>query len=740
MKISIVKPDNTIADVLIGNRQPSLETINNELLFFENYQYKLIIRDCEDHESVELFVGDYSIPLHYNTITGYYETDKDLIFSGCFDLACISIYTVDGYGKEVAFFTDFLRIATTKQTSKKVVQMLAEIEQNLPNFLDVCFSKNKKESGLIKNDVRSIWNTLKIVDEIINIYEENYGCFNNHKKTFVEPVATIVDAHSMKTINPDSLRWLACNPDNLVLTDKDTGILVKEKRYMPLKVKTYIPQYSYDVYENKVILGFLENIIRYLNNQILGFRKEIIELETIPDVIIAQLPNTHELTGRCVYIYYKGIIERFSDKRDSLQTIFYKYERILECLPTEIYAPPKFTNTFKQVYHYRLCYECMIKWFEAGDYTFNHLNYLFKLKTLSRIFEYFCLIKLQNAISQCGYMLLESNRIIYDQEEDIEEINNLYIFSGNGYEVTLLYEPTIWVDKITNGINLYSTGFNFLKGKWNDKWTPDFIIKVSCNGKDYHYILDAKYSSLINIKKIYMPELVLKYSTQVASKDKFFSDIIGVGALYPSEEDKLYFFKKNTVGSKKISLPQYFSLTIVGENEGDIVLKKRVTDLLKIVDTIESEANEVNSIPSIGEKRQGDYNFQKGEIIKKPIVAENEDTDIKKSEKKDSSGNAAKELQSRPSPMINGKKCFYYGKSLCLYKKTRCNVGEKPCEYYISKNSKKLLKEEDTCRNFIRYIRRGKVNRVECSVSGLPGCVGPEICKFCMKKNKSKKY
>lgn len=738
MKISIVKPDNTIAEVLIAEHQPSPESVNNELLFFENYQYKLIIRDSANYENIELFVGDYSIPLYYNTITGYYETDKALIFGGCFDLACISIYTDDGYGKEKVFFTDFFRIATTKQTVKRVEQMLEEIEKNLPNFLDVCFSKNKKQSGLTKNNVRSIWNTLKIVDEIINIYEENYSYFNNHKKAFVQPVPTIVDSRSMKTIDQESLRWIACNPDNLILTDKDTEIIITEKNYMPLKVKTYVSQYTYDVYENKIVLGFLENVINYLDKQICGFNKEIIELETIPDIIVAQLPNTHELTGRCVYIYYKSIVERFSNKRDILQTIFYRYERILQCSPLEVYTSPKLTNTFKQIYHYRLCYECIIKWFKAGDYTFDHLNYLFKLKTLSRIFEYFCLIKIQNAINQCGYILQESDQIIYDEEYEAEEINNIYIFNGNGYKITLLYEPFIWVDKINNGINLYSTGFNFSKGKWNDNWKPDFVIKVSCNNRDYYYILDAKYSNEINVKKRYISELVLKYSTQIASKDKFFSDVIGVGAIYPGEEDKMYFFKRNVVYSNKISLPQYFSLTIVSKNAGTIILKERLKELLKIVDAIEFEREEVNVHPLLIKEVQRNDIFQNDEAAEVPRVTEKQVIDYKKIQKKNSSENDANTLQNHTIIVRNRKKCFYYGKSLCLYKRTRCDVGEKPCEHYILKNSKKLLKE-DTCRNFTRYTRRGNVNKVECSISGLPGCVGPENCKFYMKKNKSKK-
>ena len=223
------------------------------------------------------------------------------------------------------------------------------------------------------------------------------------------------------------------------------------------------------------------------------------------------MPNTHALTGKCVYVYYKGVVDRFSEKKDILEEIYYRYEKILKCIPEDIYGLPKLTNTFKQIYHYRICYECMAKWFEAGAYTFDHLNYLFKLKTLSRIFEYYCLIKIQNAIALCGFILQDSDRIIYDVEDDSENINNQYIFEGNGYEITLLYEQTICIDRSNSCTNLYSTGYNFIKSKWNDRWTPDFVLKISGNYKDYYYILDAKYSNFYNVNRRYTPALVLKY-------------------------------------------------------------------------------------------------------------------------------------------------------------------------------------------------------------------------------------
>ena len=54
-----------------------------------------------------------------------------------------------------------------------------------------------------------------------------------------------------------------------------------------------------------------------------------------------------------------------------------------------------------------------------------------------------------------------------------------YIFEGNGYEITLLYEPSIWIDRSNACTNLYSTGYNFIKSKWNDK----MCIRASLNSE-----------------------------------------------------------------------------------------------------------------------------------------------------------------------------------------------------------------------------------------------------------------
>lgn len=742
MKLCVVKPDGYIAEIPLNEKQPSFDNVNNELLLFENYRYKLIIRGIDAIDNVELFVGDYSVPLIFNENTGCLESGKELVFGGCFDLAYVSVYIENDEGSEKLLYTDFLRIATTKQTAKQVSQMLNEIEEALPNFLDVCFSRNRKKSGIIKNDVRSIWNTIKILDDIINIYETNYGCFVNHKKTSVEQVATIADIKAMREIGQESLQWIVCNPDNLVQTDKTSGISLNGKSYIPSKIKTYLSQYSYDVYENRMILGFLQTVINYIEDQIVGFSNEIAELENIPESIVIQLPNTHELTGRCVYIYYKGVVEKLIDRKERLVEIYYKYEKTLECRADILYGIPKLTNTFKQVFHYRVCYECMVKWFEAGDYSFDHLDYLFKLKTLSRIFEYFCLIKLQSAIILCGYSIKETNKITYDMEDDTEEINNQYIFTGGNYELTLFYEPSVWVDKINEEMGLYSTGYNFSKGKWNNRWKPDFILKIKGEASEYYYILDAKYSNYQNVKKIYMPELVLKYGTQIASKDKFFSEVVGVCAIYPGENDNIHYYKKNSINSQKMSLPQYFSMTVMGQDSGNVALSARIEKMLENVDYIERDQGclekDTSTMP---------HTFLDGNNVKEIATTVSVTGDGKNQNKfHDEAENynenmgavAENNYVTNKGIKVNGKKCFYYGKGMCMCQRSRCIVSEGECEFYISKSGKELFKDEDTCRNFIRYMKKGKVSRVECSISGMPGCVGTDNCRFYLRKNKSK--
>lgn len=707
-RLCVVKPDGLDFTIDMYEKRISIDDINKQILLFENYQYKVIVQSDEIFENAEMYIGDYPVQLLFNDMTGCYETSKELLFEGCFDLAYITLYITDSEGNEKIWYTDFLRVATTKQTASQVEAMLNEIEESLPSFLDVCFSRNRKKSGLVNNDIRSIWNTLKLLDEIIAVYEENYGNFRNYRREKVISSPILVDSKQMRMIDQEGLQWISRNPDYLCPSGKNIGILFEKTHYLPTKIKTNYNQYSYEVYENKVILGFLKEILKYIEIQVYDFQNQINVFQSIPQEIVKQLPNTHELTGRCIFVYYKGVINKFKEKSEIFLRLFYKYEKLLMCTPLDITYIPALTNTFKQVYHYQVCYECIVKWYEAGDYSFEHLNYLFKLKTLSRVFEYYCLIKLQNALLLNGYELKGAFRNEYSEDdvEDVEEdINNKYIFSNGKYELTLHYEPHIQTKKLNRDMNLYSTGYNFTKAKWNDGWTPDFVIKIVGESNEYYLILDAKYSNFNNVKKRHMPELVLKYGTQIASNNKFYSDVIGIGAIYPNDNDKLYYYKKNNAFSNRRSMPVFFSVSVENSEEGNVALKNRIKELLDIVDVLEHDMPQNGGVST---------------VEKISLIDEKEDVHPKE------------KVIAHPK-LVSGKRCQYYGRGKCLIKREACTVLKGICYEYKQKDDSVLIKRDQSCR----FLKMG-VKQSTCNISDKLGCIGTDICMFYQQRNKQK--
>ena len=157
-------------------------------------------------------------------------------------------------------------------------------------------------------------------------------------------------------------------------------------------------------------------------------------------------------------------------------------------------------------------------------------------------------------------------------------------------------------------------------------------------------------------------------------------------------------------------------MTIVDGDVGTQILKEQIEKLFKVVDILEEECENIDS----SKKEMSLNNFE----IEHEKIENEPKTEVEKKKKNDSL-----------NINVSGKNCFYYAKNICLCQKKPCTVINAPCKHYIPKKSRELLKE-DSCRNLIQYVKRNKPNgRVECSISGLPGCIGAEQCKFYLKKN-----
>lgn len=584
-RLCFKRKDGELININLTSDSQSMDYVDNSILLLENYSYTLSIQCEEEIESVELVIGDFAFDMNYDSAQKMYMIRDRIIFEGCYDLTRIVVILTDYRHKEQILFSSYLRVASSKQTISKINGMLEEVEKNYPKILNFCFSKCYKESGLEKNSNRSVRNTIQILDEIISIYNDNFGMFNNYSNSKIIRKDAIVDAHAMRNINQSSLNWLVSNPENLIDTTRERkGIKIGKKYYLPEKVYISVNTRYSGTYENQVILGFLKKIKVYLDEAILKFEREANKANDIPNEIIMKIPNTHDLTGRCVQAHYKIIVDELKRRREMICELYYRYQRILGCDELIVDSIPKLTNVFKQVKQYRLCYECILKWFEEGEYTFDSINYMFNLKTLSKIFEYLCLVRLQDAFIQKGYQLTSFDKINYLERGEVDSINNKYVFNNGKYRIVLYYEPYLCCDKCYDEIELYSTGYNFSKGKWSPYWNPDYLLMIESEKREYYYVLDAKFSNYKNVKKYHLKEVVLKYGMQLASVNKYFSDILGIGILYLEDRNNINYFKRNI--NNISSLPLIFSIDIGAKEES--ILENAVEELIKQIEYFET--------------------------------------------------------------------------------------------------------------------------------------------------------
>lgn len=573
--------------VSLFNDLPSYDKMDKDALIFENKAYCLSCNDLGDVLNVEMSIGDYVLPNLQSRDIDCYQTTMDIHFSGCFDLCYITITVTEIDGKEYQKYTPYICVATTKETSDRIFEMLHEIEDNMPEFLDICFSKSMLRSDVVRSKRMSIWNMISLLIMIEKVFTQNLSMFRNAAKSCVEIIDRVEDINKAQKLTHESLKWITQSPNALSRTYVKNGIMLHGKRYMLDKVKTEVKKTSYNVYENLIITGFLKGIVELLAAKRLEIREKIELMSLVPENVLCKIPNNYDLTHRCVAVFYKGILSKLDDHHSSIKNLYHTYHRVLNCEDCLVFVKPPMTNTFKQIKFYRQCYIAIAKWFDSGDYNLNNMDYVFKLKTLSRIYEYYCLLKLQRAIQDNGYTLNMSYKCLYMDKEEADQnelqINNIYSYSNNVVKLRLFYEPYIKDTNNMEEIELYSTGYNFNKGTCvSSYWTPDFLFEIDNGSRKYYYIFDAKFSTLINIKVKYLKDLLLKYQCAMASTKGSDLTLIGICALFPSVESRIYNFKKNSnTIPKPIPLVNACS---TDSRQGDReTLKKYIEDIILLV-------------------------------------------------------------------------------------------------------------------------------------------------------------
>ena len=486
-------------------------------------------------------VGNIVLSANIATVEGF-TRNRDGIFAKQpfllhYDLVTLSFILsfVDGSSKE--YFTDFLLCVSKRQEDAiNIENMLKELiafdDSQIGEWI---FSDAKRgasnslyEGKWNKRAYKSLNSYIQLLEQVIACYKNNYAYFRMQGKHTIKQSSVLVPYEKVKKISRDSFNWIMQNADELADVPYTSGIQYQGKNYLPYHLKTDTSQKSWDVYENRVIIAFLRTVLLNAKQISLEFDRDILNEERIISRIHGSFPKEYcapIITVKSLQVSFcKTLLEKLNRFIGTLQNLYKQYVVLFDFQTLMLTTFPRKTSTFCEIKPYKQVFEIIVRWFQYGEYSLEKERLILQVKTLDKLFEYYCLLRLLKLLADNGYQKADVKEPAFKyfytsadtHYQNEQEVANTYLLNNHHVMVTLYYQPVISSVQFENDLTLYRTT-KPASGK-PDYYTPDFVVKFSSSEHDEEYVIfDAKFSSRASIKNYSLPEIIRKYSCELST-------------------------------------------------------------------------------------------------------------------------------------------------------------------------------------------------------------------------------
>lgn len=490
----------------------------DQIVYFE-------LSDLDNGENPLLFIEDFELNLtEKDDLMGrrMFRSELSPVFRESFGLSTIRIY-LENQCVELHF-----EVVVKKVNAQHVEEMIHYLTQKQNDIIRICLSRttlsiDATEQGLA--DPETILNT---VETFVNTLMACRLELQHHLRKRLVPVKQPAWKSTQGSdIDPFDIIF---NLDALepVFGEGDVSVNGRSFSISNMEITTLEP--TVNVEENAILIGGLYAMRRVistlLSNISSGFLNEKIaesdsEYESLNTILLRLTASNME--QRCENQLFQ--LEEFIRYFEQKIGLIYKGER-----------PPMMTPFVRASRVYRRLFEQLHEWYKLGEPALNGRNYLVKLQSISKIYEFVVLFKLIDYLHEKDWKTENST-----WTPELEFVPSTVYFERNGLKLTLHYERKIHLyGEHTRHLDLVDMDTNHFYRKEYNYRCPDFVLKLDNvdKTKACYLILDAKYSSAGAVQRFHLPELVRKYFTNMAIYNATNQclkqdDILGIIALFP---------------------------------------------------------------------------------------------------------------------------------------------------------------------------------------------------------------
>lgn len=454
-----------------------------------------------------------------------------------YDLVVLSFIVSFADGSSKEYFTDYLLcVSKNEEDAVNIQNMLRElivfddsqVSEWIFSSADHGASNSLYEGKWNKHAYKSLSSYVQLLEQVITGYRTNFAYFKMQGKHTIKQSSVLVSHEKVKRVSRGSINWIMQNTQQLEEVSFASGIQYQGKNYLPYRIETDINQKTWNVYENRVIISFLHTVLLNSKQIYTEFDQDVLNEERIISKIHGNFPKEYcapIITIKSLQISFGRILlDKLNQSIRSLQDLHRQYVLLFDVPVSVISNLPRKTSTFCEIKPYAQIFEIIVRWFEYGEYSLEKERLILQVKTLDKLFEYYCLLRLLKLLAENGFQRADVKQSVFKFDytladslyQNEKDVANTYLLSNKGVTVTLYYQPVISSVGFENGLTLYrSTRSSFGKP---DYYTPDFILKFSSGEHTEEYvILDAKFSSRSSIKKYSLPDVIHKYSCELCS-------------------------------------------------------------------------------------------------------------------------------------------------------------------------------------------------------------------------------
>ena len=412
----------------------------------------------------------------------------------------------------------------TDVTDDAILEMMFQQQANKENFDSLDYGSHRAYQSL---------NTyVSLLQEVISCYKNNFGAFKSLAKHIIVKDYQLQSFEKVRSVTPKSHHWLTQNIEVLQEVRPSDGIVQYNGRhYLPLQMESEVNRISFNTFENRVVVGFLKMVLHNANKILAEYKQFIQQHKSNLDESTAAISKEYQAPIITIKYLQLTLCERelsnLQEAISSLNVLYLNYAKLFNIRDALLQHLPRNAKAFQEIKPYVQVFRVIMLWFRFGDFSLQKESLFLNVKTLDKLFEYYCLYRLLDMLLEQGFEPCAGDKASYTFRYTIDNgsydydelVANTYQLRRGRQQVTVYYQPIISTKRFENGIFAYRTN-TLTKNNYvntSNFYSPDFILKFSSGegqpGDDDYVIFDAKFSHSQNILSYYLDNLIMKYGT-----------------------------------------------------------------------------------------------------------------------------------------------------------------------------------------------------------------------------------